>query len=62
MTVREGSAGDKHPYLSSWKLVIALVVVAIVALVTLWLTNSPEAVVVVVAPFLLILGVDHYRR
>jgi hypothetical protein len=72
MKVREGSSGDKrdrrderssrdeHPYLTGWKLVIALIVVAGVATVTLCLTGSPEAVVVVVAPLLIIIGVDRY--
>jgi hypothetical protein len=39
-----------------------LVVVALVALVTLWLTGAPEAVIIVVAPLLVIIGVDrHYH-
>jgi Flp pilus assembly protein TadB len=60
--VRQGTFEGNRPYLTGWNLLIALIVVAAVALVTLWMTGSPEAAVVVVAPLLLIIGVERYRR
>jgi hypothetical protein len=43
-----------------WKLVIALAIVATVAILTLWITHSTEAAVLMVAP-LLVVGVDRCR-
>jgi hypothetical protein len=60
MTLPE--TGHVRPYLTGAKLLIALVIVAVVAVVTLWLTGLPEAVIVVVAPLLVIIGVDRYGQ
>jgi len=60
--VREGASDDKLPHLTGGKLLIALIVVAAVALATLWMTGSPEAAVLVVAPLLIIIGVERHRR
>jgi hypothetical protein len=61
MTVRQGRLEDNGPYLNGWKLVIALVIIAAVAIITLWIKQSVEAAVLMVAPFLVVLGVDRYR-
>ncbi len=42
--------------LEGWKLVAALVVIAAATIATLWLTQSVEAVIIVVAPLLLVVG------
>jgi hypothetical protein len=61
MTVRQGPLDDNHLYLTGWKLVIALIIVAAVAIITVWITQSVESAVLMVAPLLVVLGVDRYR-
>jgi hypothetical protein len=56
-----GVQTNHKPYLRGGKLLIALIVVAVVVLMTLWITRSPEAAVLVAAPLLLIIGVDRCR-
>jgi uncharacterized membrane-anchored protein len=52
---RGNTDGDHR--LNGWKLVVALAVIAVTAIVTLIITGLPEAVIVVVGPLLLVLGV-----
>jgi hypothetical protein len=47
--------------LSDWKLVVALALMAVVILATLWMTGSVMAAVVVTIPFLIALGVEVKR-
>ena len=47
---------------SGWKMVVALVILAATAIVTLWLTGSPEATVVIVGLLLVALGAISIRR
>jgi hypothetical protein len=62
MTVRRDGQNDNsgNP-LSDWKLVVALALMAVVILATLWMTGSVMAAVVVTIPFLIALGVEVKR-
>jgi hypothetical protein len=60
MTVRERARkhndGPDHG-VSGWKMIVALVILAATAIVTLWMTGSVEATVVIMGLLLLPLGV-----
>jgi hypothetical protein len=63
MTLRRVDQKDNHVItLSDWKLVVAVAVVATVIVVTLWLTGSEKAAVIVTFPLLLVLGVISIHR
>lgn len=61
MTVPEGSlrksGSTPEAHRDRLTIIVALVVIALVASITLDVTRSPEAVAVVVTPILLVLGV-----
>jgi anti-sigma-K factor RskA len=64
MTVRDRRRrdnGDDENGLSGWKLVAALAVIATVAIATLVITGSAEAVTIAVLPLLLVLGISATR-
>jgi hypothetical protein len=52
---------DSPGSLSGWKLVAALLVIAATAVATLLITGLPEAVIIVIAPLVLVLGVTASR-
>jgi hypothetical protein len=61
--VKVRQPGDDRPphWLTGWTLVMALAVIASTAIATLLITGSPEAVTIVLAPLLLLLGVSATR-
>jgi hypothetical protein len=63
MTVRRIDQNDNSGNsLSDWKLVVAVGVLAIVIISTLWLTGSEKAAVYVTFPLLIAIGVVSIRR
>jgi hypothetical protein len=63
MTLRGAAENSKEEIpepqhgLSGWQLVVALVVIGVVIIATLWITKSPAAVTGVTVPLLIALGV-----
>jgi hypothetical protein len=63
MTLRRDEENDNSVIrLSGWKLVAALLVMAVVIISTLWITGSVKAAITVTVPLLIGLGAISIRR